>query len=342
MNTVPGVGRSTRRRGGAPSVEWPTVLLIAVCHASWAGAGFFLWPAYPVLALAVMVLAVAMHSSLMHEATHGHPTRKAWLNELLVALPIGVTWPYRRFRTLHLKHHADEHLTDPFDDPESYYRALWQHEQLPAIMKFLLRVNNTMVGRFLIGPWLSNIGFLLADFRLAVRGDAAVRRAWLHHAAGLVLVVPLVVLGFRMPFWLYILVPVWLGQSLIAIRTFAEHQWSEHPEGRTIIVERSPFALLFLNNNLHFVHHKNPTVAWYRLPELFRSRREEWLRLNNDYVFPGYFALFRRFALTAKEPVVHPFLRRQPEEGRAFRPRLRARGLSGLGTAPVPAKPPKE
>ena len=58
---------------------------------------------------------------------------RLWLNELLVGLPIGLVYPFRRFRALHLRHHADESLTDPFDDPESYYRAFWQHEDLPAL-----------------------------------------------------------------------------------------------------------------------------------------------------------------------------------------------------------------
>ena len=147
---------------------------------------------------------------------------------------------------------------------------------------------------------------------------------------------------FDIPLWLYVLVPVWLGQSLISVRTFAEHQWSERPDGRTIIIERSPLAFLFLNNNLHLVHHKSPTVAWYRLPKLFRDRREQWIAMNNGYVFPGYFALLKEYAFKPKEPVVHPVLRRAPEAGRAFRPRVRARNVSGLGTAPVPAEPPKE
>jgi len=331
--------REMRRK---PALEWPTFILIIICHASWAGAGFFLWPAYPVLALGVLVLMVAMQSSLSHEVLHGHPTRNALVNEALVYMPLGLAWPYRRFKALHLRHHADERLTDPFDDPESYYRALWRHRQLPAALKLLLEINNTMVGRFFLGPWLSFFGLFLADAKLAYAGDKAVRSAWLHHFAGLAIVVPIIVFGFGMPLWLYILVPAWFGQSLISIRTFAEHQWSERPEGRTIIVERSPLALLFLNNNLHFVHHRHPALPWYRLPALFRSRREEWLAMNNGYSYPNYFTLFREFAFKAKEPVVHPFLRREPEPGRAFRPRVRTRNVSGLGTAPVPAEPPKE
>ncbi len=335
-------GDAGRRPAGALALEWPTVVLIIGCYAIWAGAGIWLWPAHPILALAVLTFAVAMQSSLMHEAAHGHPTRKSWANELLVGLPIGLVYPYRRFKSLHLRHHADERLTDPFDDPESYYRALWHHQEYPAALKWLLQLNNTMVGRFFLGPLLADVGFLATEARLAIAGDSAVRRAWLHHALGLAIVLPIVVYGFGMPLWLYVLVPAWFGQSLISIRTFAEHQWSERPDGRTIIIERSPLAFLFLNNNLHLVHHKAPTVAWYRLPALFRARRAEWLKMNDGYVYPSYLALLKDYGFRAKEPVVHPFLRRAPEPGRAFVPRVRAHSISGGRAAPVPAKPPKE
>jgi fatty acid desaturase len=333
---------SSKRRSKTPAVEWPTVFLIGACYAAWGAAGFFLWPVCPVVGLLLLGIVLALQSSLMHEVLHGHPTRSAETNELLVCLPVGLVYPYRRFKALHLRHHGDERLTDPFDDPESHYRALWQHEQLPAAMQFLLRVNNTMVGRILLGPPLATAGFLLGEVALLREGDRAVRKAWLLHAAGLAAVLPIVAFGFAMPLWLYLLGPVWLGQAIISVRTFAEHQWSERPDGRTLIVERSPLALLFLNNNLHLVHHKNPTVAWYRLPHLFRERREEWIRMNNGYVFPNYFAMLKHFAFRAKEPVVHPFLRREPEPGRAFRPRVRAHSLQGGGAMPVPAQPPKE
>lgn len=334
--------RQTRRKSATPAIEWPTVFLIIACYAAWAGAAIFLWPSYPIIALIVLGVLLAMQSSLMHEAAHGHPTRTGWVNELLVGLPIGLVYPFRRFKALHLRHHADERLTDPFDDPESYYRALWHHEEFPPALKAVLKFNNTMVGRFLIGPPLATAGFLATEAQLVAEGDQAVRKAWLLHAIGLVIVLPLVQFGLGIPLWLYILVPVWLGQSIISVRTFAEHQWSERPDGRTIIIERSPLAFLFLNNNLHLVHHKSPTVAWYKLPKLFRDKRAEWVAMNNGYVFPGYFALLREYAFKAKEPVVHPALRRAPEPGRAFRPRVRAKNVAGFGTAPVPAEPPKE
>lgn len=332
--------RAPRRR--AARIEWRTVGLIIGCYGVWAATGLFVWPDLPVLALLILSLTVAMQSSLMHEASHGHPTRKALANELFVGLPTGLIYPFRRFKKLHLQHHADENLTDPFDDPESYYRSLWQHRDLPAWLRGLLSVNNTMVGRFVLGPVLANVAFLATDLKLIAKGDKAVQRAWLHHAIGLAVVVPVIHFAFDMPIWLYVLVPVWLGQSFIAIRTFAEHQWSERPDGRTVIIERSPLALLFLNNNLHLVHHKNPTVAWYDLPALYRARRDEWRKMNGGYVFPNYLALLKAYAFTAKEPVIHPFLRRVPDLGRAFSPRIRSRSVHGAGTAPVPAQPPKE
>src|SRR5690606_26517137 len=181
--------------------------LIAACYAAWLAAGTTLWAVWPLATLAILTLTVALQSSIMHEAAHGHPPRNGNLNELLVGLPIGLVYPYRRFKSLHLRHHADERLTDPFDDPESYYRALWQHETLPVWLKTLLKINNTMVGRFVIGPAIANAGFLATEAKLIAAGDRAVRRAWLHHAVGLAVVLPVAVFVVAVPFWLY-LVPV--------------------------------------------------------------------------------------------------------------------------------------
>ena len=193
------------------AVEWPTVVLIIACYGLWAAIALFVWPLYPTVALVALGIVLAMQSSLMHEAAHGHPTRKGWINEMLVGLPIGLVYPYRRFKALHLRHHADERLTDPFDDPESYYHSFWQHEELPPFLKLLLRVDRTLVGRLLIGPPLATAGFLVTEAKLIAEGDRAVRKAWALHAAGLVLVLPIVAYGFGIPIWLYVLVPMWIG-----------------------------------------------------------------------------------------------------------------------------------
>ena len=291
-------------------LEWPTLGLIILCYGLWAVAGFALYPVVPVLALALMAVMAALHSSLVHECLHGHPTRRRLINEALVTLPLSLAYPYRRYKATHLAHHHDERLTDPFDDPESYYRARWQYDRLPGLLKRLLAVNNTLLGRMVLGPWLVAGAFLLDEARL-LRSDApGVRRAWAIHLPAMALVLALV-WAMGIPLWLYVLAVCWPGLALIAIRTFAEHRWHETPEGRTIIVERSPLAWLFLNNNLHIVHHKTPSAPWYALPRLYRERREEWQAMNGGYVFPNYLALWRRWGLWAKEPVVHPVLHRE-------------------------------
>ena len=70
---MPNKKRGDRRK--IQAIEWPTVFLIIACYAAWAGAAVFLWPSYPTIALIVLGVLLAMQSSLMHEAAHGHPTR---------------------------------------------------------------------------------------------------------------------------------------------------------------------------------------------------------------------------------------------------------------------------
>lgn len=292
-------------------VEWPTLGLILLCYGLWLVAGLLLWPVASVAALAVMAVMGALHSSLVHECLHGHPTRHRLVNEALVILPLTLLHPYRRYKSTHLAHHHDERLTDPFDDPESYYRARWDYDALPGWFRTLLRVNNTLLGRVVLGPWIAGVGFVMSDWRLVRQGARGVRLAWALHAPALVAVLA-VVWAMGIPLWLYVLCVAWPGLALISVRTFAEHRWHETPEGRTIIVERSPLAWLFLFNNLHIVHHQMPSAPWYALPRLYRERRAHWQALTGGYVFPNYLALWRRWGVVQKEPVAHPAWRREP------------------------------
>ncbi len=275
--------------------------------------GGVLWSEYPAAALVVMTLCAAMHSSLVHENLHGHPTRKLWLNESLVAVNLSLLYPYRRYRTLHLRHHHDARLTDPFEDPESYYTAAWQYRQMPGWLRFVLQINNTLLGRMLLGPWLGAAAFLRQELRGLRDNVRGVRRAWLLNILGCAPVIAALV-AWGVPVWLYLLTVVWGAFALIAVRTFAEHRWFEAPDGRTIIVERSLLSFLFLNNNLHIVHHKLPHAPWYRLPGLYREKRLEWQHVNQGYVYPSYWALFRAYAFRRKEPVEHPVLYREVDQ----------------------------
>jgi len=297
--------------GSAPRwfAEWPTWAALAGCHGAWLA----LLASHQVLGLLTFVplaVTVAFHSSLQHEMLHGHPTRNPRLNEALVWLPLGLYIAYRRFRDLHLKHHNDSRLTDPYDDPESFYLAEGDFARLGPVMRALLAFNGTFAGRMLIGPALSLYGFWRAEFRAALAGDTEVRDAWAHHAAGLALVVP-VIWAMGVPLWQYMLFAAYPGVSLIMIRSFIEHRAHAAPKMRTAIVESGPFfSLLFLNNNLHRVHHERPGLAWYQIPGLYRAERARYLAENGGYLIHGYSEVVRRWLFRPREPVVHPLFHR--------------------------------
>ncbi|MEO0960162.1 MAG: fatty acid desaturase, partial [Pseudomonadota bacterium] len=244
------------RNPGVVAPEWPTVLLIVLAYAVWLGAtalagaetglvaGFF---------VAVLVaLSTALHSSLSHEVAHGHPLPSRRWSEALVWPAIGLVVPYERFRDTHLAHHRDERLTDPHEDPESNFLDPAAWAALSAPVRCLLRANNTLAGRIVLGPALGMIRFVWSDLR--AWPDPAIRRAWVQHALGAVPVVAWLV-TFGTPFWVVAL-GTYGGLSLLRIRTFLEHRAHERAAGRSVIIDDcGHVAILFFINNLHALHH---------------------------------------------------------------------------------------
>ncbi len=300
-------------RPDAPAIEWPTVLLLTATYGIWALATTYIYGASPALGTVVTGLAIAQFSSLQHEILHGHPFRSQKLNESLALPALTLTVPYGRFRNTHLAHHHDPILTDPYDDPESNYLdpAVWA--QLPTWIKLLYRFNNTLFGRVVVGSLLGNVRWLLDEMRRLRRNEPGVLRDWVLHLAGLVPVI-LWLWWAEMPWWAYLLA-AWVGHGLLKVRTYLEHRAHESARARTVVVEdRGPLALLFLNNNLHVVHHMHPNVPWYRLPGVYAANRDHYLRRNDGYVYRSYLDIFRAHLFRAKDPVPHPLMPGVPVE----------------------------
>lgn len=299
-------------RNGA---EWRTLLLAGVCYAVWLLLAFG-WADLPdTLRVLLLIPTITLHSSLQHEFLHGHPFRNQKINDLLIAPPIGVLVPYLRFKSCHLTHHINENITDPYDDPESYYldRTAWA--SLPGWFKGLLVANNTLVGRMTLGPALATVGFLRSEFMRAKSGDRAISTIWLRH-----------ILAVALLFWLIgaygslhpaaYFVAAYFGMGLLMVRSFLEHQAVEKANQRSVIIEtRGPLSLLFLNNNFHSVHHAYPSLAWYRIPGFFRENRTRFLRMNGGYRYESYWEVFRRFGFRPKEPVAWPIEDNQKRRG---------------------------
>ena len=295
----------------AKTVEWPTVALIATTHAAilglTAGAGGYL-PLFVLVPL--LAAALALYSSLQHEVLHGHPFPSVALSEATVFPAWGLWLPYERFKATHLTHHFDPNLTDPFDDPESNY---YEEEEFRRKYRYLspaLHFNNTLLGRIVLGPAIGVLAFLRSEMIALARGDRAVWRAWALHVAGLVPVIAWLRLAGGIPASAYGLA-VYLSVSILKVRTFLEHRAHERAGARTVLIEdRGILAFLFLNNNLHAVHHAHPGLAWYRIPARYRARREAYVARTDSYVFRSYGEIFRRFLFRAKDPLVHPLWNR--------------------------------
>lgn len=289
-------------------MEWPTVGLFVACYGLWFALIVFAETITPWLAVPLLAVVLAFHSSLQHEAIHGHPTRVQWLNDLIAGFAVGLIVPYERFRALHLAHHRDAVLTDPYDDPESAYLdpAVWK--TWPRWRRRVAEIHNTLIGRMLIGPALGAAAFIADDLKRARSGEArAILRAWGLHGIAVAPVIACLIWVGTLGLGAY-LIAAYGALALLRIRTFAEHRAHVRSGARSVVIEdRGPLALLFLNNNLHVVHHACPDVAWYDLPGLYRARRARFLAMNGGYRFENYAALFRAYAVRRKDPVAHPF-----------------------------------
>lgn len=286
-------------------VEWPTLALIGATYAALIICLFVLAGLSVTLATVMMIPVIVLHASLQHEVIHGHPFAERRLGEVLVFPSLNLAIPYLRFRDTHLTHHMDATLTDPYEDPETNYLdpAVWA--RLPRPLRRILNANNTLLGRMILGPAIGQVAFMAGDWRAIRAGDRTVLRAWLWHLPPTAALVALVGVS-PLPLWAYLLA-CYGGLSVLKIRTFLEHQAHERARGRTVIIEdRGPLAFLFLNNNLHVVHHMHPKLPWYRLPRIYFNNREAYLARNAGYSYRSYAQIFRRHLLRAKDPVPHP------------------------------------
>nr|WP_249200442.1 fatty acid desaturase [Thetidibacter halocola] len=280
--------------------------MLVSCYALWGLATTAASALWLPLGMVLTAIAAALHSSLTHEALHGHPFRSRFWNAALVFPALSVAVPYLRFKDTHLAHHHDSILTDPYDDPESNYLdpAVWG--RLPRWRQWLLRTNNTLAGRMVLGPAIGTWTFVAGDLNAIRAGDRRVALGWALHLPALALVAWWIGTVGQMPVWAWLLAS-YAGLSLLKIRTFLEHRAHLEARGRTVVIEdRGPLAWLFLNNNLHAVHHMHAAVPWYRLPALYRQNRDRYLRRNEGYRYPSYAEVFRRHLWRAKDPVPHP------------------------------------
>ena len=240
---------------------------------------------------------VAWHASLQHETIHAMTDVPRRLKTALASLPVGIFVPYAVYVRDHQRHHAASNIASE-GDPESDFHGEAEWNAYPPALRALYLFNQTLLGRFLAGPPLQ-LSRLARDEWLRVRaGDLALARTWLLHAFSVALLLAAVQTFAHLAWWRYLLLFAWPGYALGLLRSFAEHRWTTSTRERTAIVESSfPLALLFLNNNLHLVHHLRPSLPWYEIPRAWQAQREWLLEINGRFFFGGYTEIARRWAL---------------------------------------------
>ena len=289
-----------------PLIEWPTFFVMIATYLTLGMATTWLADVSLILSIFVTGIAIAQFSSLQHEVLHGHPFRSRVLSEAAVFLGATIYVPYIRFKDTHLAHHHDPILTDPYDDPESNFLDPQVWAGLPKFSKILLKANNTLLGRILLGPAVSVWSFVGSDLRAIVKKDRHILVAWVLHGIGVALVFGWLLAMDGMPIWAY-LIAAYFGFGLLKIRTFLEHRAHDQARARSVVIaDKGFFALLFLNNNYHSVHHCQPGLAWYRLPSLFAQNKEQYLARNDGYFYATYAQVFRQYFFRAKDTVPHP------------------------------------
>ncbi len=303
----PMVDRSYVRAHQRPLVDVPT-LAVAVCtYAAW---GFLTWyhaalPWWLLMPLGGYV--VCLQGGLQHEAIHGYPFRKRLWNTLLVFPSLWLWLPYTHYRRTHLTHHRDYRLTCPVDDPESYYVTDSQWARMGWLHRTYRKAMNTLAGRLVLGPPYVAWRVMLELLDSIVVRNKAVLRDWALHLVSLTLVLGWVVGICKMPVGEYVFFFAFPGLALTLMRSFAEHQARSTISERTVVIESGPImSLLYLNNNLHAMHHADPNAPWHKRPRQYRERRAELLAQNGNYAFRGYRELLQRYLFATKEPVSHP------------------------------------
>ncbi len=304
----------SRRRA---AVEVPTLLLVVATYAGWLASTslYGRWPLWIVAPLTAVL--VTLHGSLQHEIVHGHPTRWGSLNRLFAVVPLSLWLPYDRYRQSHLAHHIDARLTDPLDDPESYYWTAAAWGRLTPIGRTIVRMQQTLAGRVTVGAFWTIGRFWCAEWHKLLRNEPGVRAAWLEHLLWCVPVIVWVKVVCGMPLWVYGLTMAIPGTSLTLIRSFAEHRARTPVRYRVAIVEGSwILGPLYLFNNLHALHHEAPGIPWYEYPARYRLHRERLIKENGGLVYRTYFDVARRFLLRAHDAPVHPTNRVPVTSGR--------------------------
>jgi fatty acid desaturase len=276
--------------------EWRTVLLGLTIYSLWFALTWFHSYIPGPLLFILGGLTLTWFTSFQHECVHGHPTKLPWLNDLLAFPPLTLYLPFVIYRDTHTTHHNEEILAIPGVDPESFYVAKENWNNLSGISKLYLASRNSLAGRMILGPIEAVVRSAIDLINAFRTRNVRMIMAWFWYGLGVVAVYYWVSIICDLPFWIYALCFAYPSISFTLFRSYCEHKDSPDPRHRTAIIRTNKFLnLLYLYNSLHMVHHMNPGAPWYELQDAYDQNRDFYDERTGGFVFSGYMKIIKQY-----------------------------------------------
>ncbi|NDD91451.1 hypothetical protein EBZ37_05140 [bacterium] len=208
-------------------------------------------------------LMVFLAFTPLHDASHGSASKNKKLNELILAVSANLFFlaDGGTFRTIHIAHHSK--TNQPGEDPDHFTAAktLW-------------------------GRWVKSFLLLFSYYEFLWRKKASSNRRVLVQmiiSAGLPLAV---ILASFMAGKLVWALAAWVLPAFFStgVLSFVNTSWPHHTDGQTHRMKNTRLhllpswaQLLMGNQSMHLVHHLQPTLPWWKYPEVYEANREKWL-----------------------------------------------------------------
>ena len=280
--------RSTRRALATIAAEYAIVAAAVAL-----GLAFDSIPATIAVILVIGTRQYALGECMAHEASHRNLSRVHWINEALGML---LTWPflvtlggYRRFHNR--LHHAvplsddDNSIYEDYEDwglpldgtPLTPFAAVWHMIVKPLIGVIALRHAMKTVQDFY---WDGD----LVENTLMLVTWAAMLTVFAYA-------------GVLEPFLIYWMVPWLLVMPVLNYWSeVGDHYRVDGAETRSNL-SRWLNTLIAHNIGYHALHHRYPSIPWFRLPEAYALYRHEL----QEQVSDGYFTTFRQILAAGQQ-----------------------------------------
>jgi fatty acid desaturase len=253
-------------RRHSPEIAWPTIVLAIGCLALWAlssglalAGDLPLWAAMAINTIAMYAIYTPVHDS-SHSAIVPRRKRWRWLNRLIgtiSAFPIFMY--YDHHRKSHYIHHA---RTNRPEDPDTF--AMGSFAEV-----FFVKTPWSLLN------YLNGVA-LYRDCRALKLTDRELILTMVQYALTLALLVGIVAAGYGFELLALWIAPWFVGVLLmqVAFGWFPHHDHSETGRYRDTRISLFPGAdLLYLQQNLHLIHHMLPVVPFYRYRAVFDELR---------------------------------------------------------------------